>query len=127
MPVSPDQFNPRPKDSKQGLSLAAALLFLLVGFFQATTLSTVLGQTGDWDVLASAGLVALTELLGVWLYKSPLCPLLKKTKIVLVLVREVKYSLSIQSPPPGWAAKAANVWKIGLVYGLFVDAFKLGS
>ena len=125
MPLPRAQSNPRPKDSRQGLSLTAALLFLLAGFFQATALSTVLGQTGDWDVLASAGLVALTELAGVCLYKPSLLPFFKRAKIVLA--RRVECPLPIQNPPPSWAAKAANMWKIGLVYGLFVDAFKLGS
>lgn len=106
------------------------MLFLLAGFFQATTLSTVLGQTGDWDVLASAGLVALTELTGVCLYKSSFYPFSKnpkKPKILLVFGRRIKLALSIESPVPSWATKAANMWKIGLVYGLFVDGFKLGS
>lgn len=106
------------------------MLFLLAGFFQATTLSTVLGQTGDWDVLASAGLVALTELTGVCLYKSSFYPFSKnskKPKILLVFGKKIKLALSIESPVPSWATKAANMWKIGLVYGLFVDAFKLGS
>ena len=125
--MSHAQFNPRPRGSRQGLSLTAAMLFLLAGFFQATTLSTVLGQTGDWDILASAGLVALTELAGVCIYKSSFHLFFKKAKILFVLVRRIKLPLSIQSPAPGWAAKAANMWKIGLVYGLFVDGFKLGS
>nr|WKT07832.1 hypothetical chloroplast RF20 [Klebsormidium sp. TAA2-JRJ3pt]WKT07834.1 hypothetical chloroplast RF20 [Klebsormidium sp. TAA2-JRJ3pt] len=108
--------------SRQGLSLTAATLFLLAGFFQATTLSTVLGQTGDWDILASAGLVALTELAGVCLYKSSSYPFFKESKIRIVKGIELA-----KSPVPGWAAKAANMWKIGLMYGLFVDGFKLGS
>jgi hypothetical protein len=108
--------------SRQDLSLTAATLFLLAGFFQATTLSTVLGQTGDWDILASAGLVALTELAGVCLYKSSCCSFFKEAKIKLV--RRVEFA---KSPSPDWAAKAANMWKIGLIYGLFVDGFKLGS
>nr|WKT07067.1 hypothetical chloroplast RF20 [Klebsormidium flaccidum] len=80
-------------------------------------LSTVIGQTGDWDILASASLVALTELAGVCLYNSFLHVSLKK----------VKPLSSVKGLTFNWILKVTNMWKIGLVYGLFVDAFKLGS
>ena len=34
---------------------------ILLGFFSANTLSTILGQTGDWGILSSGVLVAFVE------------------------------------------------------------------
>ncbi|CAI5533316.1 unnamed protein product, partial [Closterium sp. Naga37s-1] len=45
------------------------VLVLLAGFFSANALSTIVGQTGDWDVLVAGSLVASLELLGACLYR----------------------------------------------------------
>lgn len=42
-------------------STFASFLAILLGFFSANTLSTILGQTGDWGILSSGILVALVE------------------------------------------------------------------
>jgi len=42
-------------------STFASFLTILLGFFSANTLSTILGQTGDWGILSSGILVALIE------------------------------------------------------------------
>ena len=42
-------------------STFASFLAILLGFFSANTLSTILGQTGDWGILSSGILVALIE------------------------------------------------------------------
>nr|YP_009256719.1 hypothetical chloroplast RF20 [Entransia fimbriata]YP_009256723.1 hypothetical chloroplast RF20 [Entransia fimbriata]ANI25421.1 hypothetical chloroplast RF20 [Entransia fimbriata]ANI25427.1 hypothetical chloroplast RF20 [Entransia fimbriata]WKT05766.1 hypothetical chloroplast RF20 [Entransia fimbriata]WKT05767.1 hypothetical chloroplast RF20 [Entransia fimbriata]WKT05885.1 hypothetical chloroplast RF20 [Entransia fimbriata] len=108
------------------------ILFVLLGFFQATALSTILGQTGDWDVLVSGALVALTEFLSFLFYTS------------MKLERDENARKAFQRFNP-WSIPCfshvtdfknldfdifldlINQWKIGLIYGLFVDSFKLGS
>lgn len=42
-------------------STFVSFLAILLGFFSANTLSTILGQTGDWGILSSGILVALVE------------------------------------------------------------------
>ena len=42
-------------------STFASFLAILIGFFSANTLSTILGQTGDWGILSSGILVGLVE------------------------------------------------------------------
>jgi hypothetical protein len=83
----------------------AKVFLLLLGFFSANALATVLGQTGDWDVLAAGVLVALIEGIGYLMYRMPLF-LGNRGKMVVEFV---------------------NYWKAGFSFGLFVDAFKVGS
>eukprot|EP00850_Spirogloea_muscicola_P007736 SM000040S14748 [mRNA] locus=s40:153670:154540:+ [translate_table: standard] len=97
-------------ESRQLLPLQ--VLALLAGFFCANALATVLGQTGDWDVLVSGFLVAAIEGLGRLAYG-----------------RRAGAAGARTSRPTPWRRFLGllNLWKAGLVYGLFVDAFKLGS
>ena len=83
-------------------------LSILTGFFSSVALSTVLGQTGDWAILSSALLSALIEVISKIFYSSK------------NLNRSVYgYRVNLLS--------FINNLKIGLVYGFFVEAFKLGS
>lgn len=85
------------------------VFLLLLGFFGANSLATIIGQTGDWDVLVAGFLVAAIELQGGWLYKLPSNsdkPFIKSIRLLL---------------------KFINYWKAGFMFGLFVDAFKVGS
>jgi len=81
--------------------LTSGLISLLLGFFISTGLSTIPGQTGDWGIIAASLIVAGTELVSKIVYSNK-----KKCTIKINLV---------------------NNFKIGITYGLFVDAFKLGS
>nr|NP_053824.1 ORF20 [Porphyra purpurea]P51214.1 RecName: Full=Uncharacterized protein ycf20 [Porphyra purpurea]AAC08100.1 hypothetical chloroplast ORF 20 [Porphyra purpurea] len=81
--------------------LTAGLISLLLGFFISTGLSTIPGQTGDWGIIAASLIVAAIELVSKIVYSN------KK-----------KYGVRIN---------LLNNLKIGITYGLFVDAFKLGS
>ncbi len=85
------------------------ILLLLLGFFIATVLATVFGQTGDWDVLVAGILVAMIEILGNKMYS--------KKDISTKQVFNISFLSLI----------GINYIKIGLIFGLFVDAFKLGS
>lgn len=81
--------------------LSINLISLLSGFFLATVLSTMPVQTGDWSIIAASIIVTCNEIISQVIYKN------KKYKLNLLNI--------------------VNYIKIGIIYGLFVDAFKLGS
>nr|ARO90354.1 conserved hypothetical plastid protein [Bangiopsis subsimplex] len=66
------------------------IVHLLIGFFIATIITTIVSQTGDWGIVAGAVTVTYIELIG-------------------------KYLCAI-------CFKRLNSLRIGIVYGLFVDA-----
>ncbi|KAF5207840.1 Ycf20-like protein [Thalictrum thalictroides] len=82
------------------------IFLLLLGFYTANALATILGQTGDWDVLVAGVVVAAIEGIGMLMYKMPRSITNGRFKSLVVMV---------------------NFWKAGVCLGLFVDAFKLGS
>lgn len=81
--------------------MTAATLSLLLGFFSATSAATIIGSVADWDPLAAAVLIVYTEGLTRAYYSS--------------------------TTPPSVVLQLANAFKVGLEYGLFVDAFKLST
>ncbi|KAI3971318.1 hypothetical protein MKX01_008162 [Papaver californicum] len=78
------------------------VLFFLVGFYCATAFATMIGQTGDWDILSAGLAMFVVEGIGALMYKSSF-PLLDKIKSLITVF---------------------NYWKAGLSMGLFLDAFK---
>ncbi|KAI3842500.1 hypothetical protein MKW98_032375 [Papaver atlanticum] len=82
------------------------VFLLLLGFYTANALATILGQTGDWDVLVAGVVVAAIEGIGMLMYK-----------------KTCSFSTGRFQPLIGMI----NYWKAGVCLGLFVDAFKLGS
>ncbi|XP_059633947.1 uncharacterized protein LOC132276510 [Cornus florida] len=90
----------RIKELRRGLPMK--LLFFLVGFYCATAFATVIGQTGDWDILSAALAVAIVEGIGALMYKASL-PLFGKARRLVTMF---------------------NYWKAGLSMGLFLDSFK---
>ncbi|XP_057787073.1 uncharacterized protein LOC131004410 isoform X2 [Salvia miltiorrhiza] len=68
-------------------NLPVKLFSFLVGFYCATAFATVIGQTGDWDVLSAALTVAVVEGIGALMYKASL-PLVDNIKKVLGLPNE---------------------------------------
>jgi uncharacterized membrane protein YoaK (UPF0700 family) len=82
--------------------LSLLVISLLLGFFLASVISTISGQATYWDVSIAAILVVLAE-----------------------FVSRITYSSQQRSKELGVAI--ANTIKIGLIYGLFLEAFKLGS
>nr|YP_009314489.1 Hypothetical protein ycf20 [Liagoropsis maxima]SCW22743.1 Hypothetical protein ycf20 [Liagoropsis maxima] len=84
--------------------LSLSILYMLLGFFISTTLSTIPGQTGDWGIIGAAMIVTVYERISRYTYS-------------FYIVKH-KYSHIM---------KTINNVKIGILYGLFVDAFKLGS
>jgi ABC-type nitrate/sulfonate/bicarbonate transport system permease component len=49
-------------------STFVSFISILLGFFFATIISTVLAQTGDWGILSSGFLVALLEIISKLFY-----------------------------------------------------------
>ncbi|KAL5767134.1 hypothetical protein ACOSP7_013708 [Xanthoceras sorbifolium] len=82
------------------------IFLLLLGFYTANALATILGQTGDWDVLVAGVVVAAIEGIGMLMYRKPTTMSTGRLKSFVVMM---------------------NYWKAGVCLGLFVDAFKLGS
>ncbi|KAJ7950958.1 ycf20-like protein [Quillaja saponaria] len=83
-------------------NLPMKLFFFLVGFYCATAFATVIGQTGDWDILSAALAVVVVEGIGALMYRSSL-PLLSRFRSLITMF---------------------NYWKAGLSLGLFLDSFK---
>lgn len=94
------KLNARINELRKNLPLK--ILFFLVGFYSATAFATVIGQTGDWDVLSAALAVVVVEGIGALMYRASL-PLLNKIKGLITMF---------------------NYWKAGLSMGLFLDSFK---
>lgn len=82
------------------------IFLVLLGFYTANALATILGQTGDWDVLVAGIVVAAIEGIGMLMYRKP--PFFSTGRLQSFVVM-------------------MNYWKAGVCLGLFVDAFKLGS
>ncbi|TXG67721.1 hypothetical protein EZV62_008996 [Acer yangbiense] len=76
-------------------------VFFLMGFYCATAFATVIGQTGDWDILSAALAVVVVEGMGALMYKGSF-PLLNKLRSLITVF---------------------NYWKAGLSLGLFLDSF----
>ena len=78
------------------------ILFFLIGFYCATAFATVIGQTGDWDILSAAMAVVLVELIGALMYRASMHLFDKVRRLITMF----------------------NYWKAGLCLGLFLDSFK---
>jgi predicted neutral ceramidase superfamily lipid hydrolase len=94
--------------------LSMLIISLLFGNFLASAVSTIAGQKAELDILAAAIVVAVTELISWMTYNNA-------PRSALPSQREspnVQRSLLLE---------ALNGLKLGLLYGLFVQAFTLGS
>ncbi len=83
--------------------ISLLVITLLFGTFLGTAISTIAGQSANWDIVAAAWLVFLTELVNRVIYGSN------------------------QSAVRSLWVDMLNALKIGVTYNLFVEAFKLGS
>jgi hypothetical protein len=90
--------------------ISLVILSLLFGNFLATAISTTAGQRAEWDVMAGVILVTVTELVN-WLYYR----------------RWRRQTLVEETRVRSLVAEILHGTKVGLVYGLFLEAFKLGS
>jgi heme A synthase len=94
--------------------LSIVIISLLAGNFFASAISTSTGQKADLDIFISVILLGITESIGWLTYGSGLGR------------RKLDDRNSIIGQRPIWIA-ILNSLKLGLIYGLFVEAFKLGS
>ncbi|AFZ06029.1 protein of unknown function DUF565 [Oscillatoria nigro-viridis PCC 7112] len=83
--------------------ISLLIISLLFGTFLGTAISTIAGQSADWDIIAAGLLVLLTEFANRLVYGS------------------------LRSDDRSFWVQMLNALKIGLTYNLFVEAFKLGS
>lgn len=79
------------------------VISLLFGFFLGNAVSTTSGQMAEWDIVVAGFLVLLTE-----------------------IGNRIFYGRSKQERRSLWV-ESLNILKIGLIYSLFLEAFKLGS
>ncbi|CAI0626944.1 unnamed protein product [Linum tenue] len=75
-------------------NLPMKLLFFLVGFYCATAFATVIGQTGDWDILSACLAVVIVEAIGALMYKGSL-RLLSNIKSLITMFNYWKVGLSL--------------------------------
>ncbi|CAN6461342.1 unnamed protein product [Victoria cruziana] len=93
------KLNEKVERLKKGLPVK--ILSFLVGFYCATAFATVIGQTGDWDILSAGLAVVIVEAIGALMYRAS--PLIDRIRSLIAIF---------------------NYWKAGLSLGLFLDSFK---
>jgi len=90
------------------------MLFSLISFFggflASSLIDTSLGEFSEWAVVGSSILIATVEGFNAFYFSY------KRTQVIF---RTSSYL--------GILFDLLNYFKLGLVYGLIVDAFKLGS
>ena len=114
--------------------LAVLVMSLLFGNFFATAISATAGQTAELDVLISAFLLLGVEFIS-WLYYrfQPRRRTISVGQQDALSVPNAARSVGAPGIEIGpvrarsTLIEALNAFKLGMVYGLFVEAFKLGS
>lgn len=90
-------------------SVGVQILNTLIGFFAATALSTIPTQQGDWSIVAATIIIVNQEIISKIIYQY------------------IQPNYSRSNSYLNIFIKNCNNIKVGILYGLFVDAFKLGS
>jgi hypothetical protein len=85
--------------------LSLVIISLLFGNFFGIAIASVAGQTADIDIVVSAVLLVGVEAASWWVYRRP---------------RQGDTASSFY-------LEVINAFKMGIIYSLFVEAFKLGS
>ncbi len=118
--------------------LAVIVISLLFGNFFATAISATAGQAAKLDVTISAILVIFVEVIS-WIYyryaprrpdPSELSVNQTRLSADATTANATGNSVSVDLGPVrsrSTLAECLNAFKLGMVYGLFVEAFKLGS
>ena len=87
------------------------LISFFSGFFTSSIIDTSLGEFSEWAIVGASLVVANIESFNNFYYS-----LINKNRNAIIENSEISLLLDI-----------LNYFKIGIVYGLIVDAFKLGS
>ena len=90
--------------------VSLSLISILLGFFMGSAIVTTAGQRAVWDIPAAAILFAFTELTSR-----------------LVYARRDRQTPNSVTQRRSLYIDVLNLFKIGLIYSLFLEAFKLGS
>lgn len=90
--------------------ISLSLISILMGFFMGSAIATTAGQDAVWDIPAAAVVFTFTELISRFVYGR------RK--------RQPTDSLSVRR---SLFVDVINLFKVGLTYSLFLEAFKLGS
>ena len=90
--------------------IALSLISILMGFFMGSAIVTTAGQDAVWDIPAAAALFVFTELTSKFVYS-----------------RRNRQGNSNFPVRRSLFVDVFNLFKIGLTYSLFLEAFKLGS
>ncbi len=83
--------------------ISVLVISFLFGFFMGSALATTAGQTAQWDISIAAFLVIVAE-----------------------TSSRIFYGRTVRERQALWV-ESLNIFKIGLTYSLFLEAFKLGS
>ena len=87
--------------------ISLSMISLLMGFFMGSAIVSSAGQDAVWDISGAAILLIFAELSSKWVYG-----------------RRKKSTEPIRRP---LLMDIINLFKIGLTYSLFLEAFKLNS
>ena len=90
--------------------IALSLISILLGFFMGSAIVTTAGQDAVWDIPAAAILFSFTELTSRFVYSRR-----NRQREAGLPTRRSLY------------LDVFNLFKVGLTYSLFLEAFKLGS
>ncbi len=119
--------------------LALVVMSLLFGNFFATAISATAGQAAKLDVVVAGVLVILVEFIS-WLYyrftprrRRAIQANQQVTSSAVISPLDDANAIISPGLDPGpvrsrsTVVESLNAFKLGMVYGLFVEAFKLGS
>ncbi|ACK65977.1 protein of unknown function DUF565 [Rippkaea orientalis PCC 8801] len=84
--------------------IALSLISLLLGFFVGQAVTTSVGQSAYWDITVAGFFLLFTEFISRTFYSR----------------------LSINNKRLFWLSML-NTFKMGVIYGLYLEALKLGS
>ncbi|MGK7898986.1 MAG: DUF565 domain-containing protein [Xenococcus sp. (in: cyanobacteria)] len=87
--------------------ISLSLISLLMGFFMGSAIVSSAGQDAVWDITGAAIVLVFVELSSKWIYGQN-----KKSS---AMVRKFLFS------------EMLNLFRIGITYSLFLEAFKLNS
>ena len=87
--------------------IALSIISILMGFFMGSAIVTTAGQDAAWDIAGAATLFFITEITSLLVYRR------RPTNST-----QIRESLLVTT---------LNLFKIGVTYSLFLEAFKLGS
>ena len=87
--------------------ISLSIISLLMGFFMGSAIVSSAGQDAVWDVTGAAIMLVFVELSSKWIYG--------RNKKSSAMLRRSLFS------------EIFNLFRIGLTYSLFLEAFKLNS